>query len=148
MLNSPLVSIFAHLVQSSSRPREMHFMYTSKAGSDLDRQRILFLPRLMNLVAAAADPNVTLSVFLTGTGQDGSVEHGQLPNRAFTRRINNDDLLRALDGYTGRGPEEEHDRCGTVCYVCGPPTMTDEFVSFLARQPGIAQERVLCEKWW
>ena len=147
-VNSPLVSIFSHLVRSSFRPREIHFVYGTKADSDLDRQRILFLPRLMDVVAAASDPNVTLSVFLTGTGQKGSIEHGQLPNRTFGRRLKEDDLLQALDGYNKQSQAGKSDRSRTVCYVCGPPNMTDEFVSFLTRQPGMTPERVLCEKWW
>jgi hypothetical protein len=38
-----------------------------------------------------------------------------------------------------------------VVYVCGVPTMTDEFVAKLTdRQTGLGMEphRVLCEKWW
>ena len=102
----------------------------------------------MDLVAAAADSHVTLSLFLTGTGQNGTIEHGQLPNRTFVRRLNEGDLLRALDGYTESRGGKEDNRAGTVCYVCGPPTMTDQVVAFLARQPGMVPERVLCEKWW
>lgn len=102
----------------------------------------------MDLVAAASDPNVTLSAFLTGTGQSGIIEHGQLPNRTFARRLNKEDLLPALDGYTREAGYQDRDRSRTVCYVCGPPNMTDEFVSYLIQQPGMAEERVLCEKWW
>lgn len=102
----------------------------------------------MDLVAAASDPKVSLSVFLTGTGQSGTIEHGQLPNRTFARRLSKDDLLPALDGYTQETGYPDRDRSGTVCYVCGPPAMTDELVSFLVQQPGMAEDRVLCEKWW
>ena len=102
----------------------------------------------MDLVAAAADNNVTLSLYLTNTGQIGRIEHGQLPNRTFAGRIEYQDLIRALDGYAERSSPTEVLRSKTVCYVCGPPNMTDEFVSFLARQPGMDEKRVLCEKWW
>lgn len=102
----------------------------------------------MDLVAAASDPNVSLSVFLTGIGEAGTIEHGQLPNRTFARRLRKDDLLPILDGYTQEIGYQDRDRSGTVCYVCGPPDMTDDLVSFLSQQPGMAQERVLCEKWW
>ena len=99
----------------------------------------------MDLVAAAADVGVTLKLLLTGTGDEGSIEHGKLPNRTFARRIQTSDLVQALDGLN-EGPQ--NDRSRTVCYVCGPPAMTDEFVAYLARQPGMGEERVLCEKWW
>lgn len=102
----------------------------------------------MDLVAAAADTNVTLSLFLTGTGDSGVIEHGRYPNRTFARRIGEADLVRALDGYKQSPYGAEHDRQRTVCYVCGPPTMTDEVVEFMRHQPRMADDRVLCEKWW
>ena len=99
----------------------------------------------MDLTAAAADTKVSLSLFLTGTGEHGPIDHGKFPNRTFARRITTPDLIRALGGYN---EERTHDRSRTVCYVCGPSSMTDEFVAALTRQPGMAEERVLCEKWW
>ena len=141
---NPLISIFSHLIRSRSRPREIHFLYSTKADSDMDPQRILFLPRLMDLVAAEADPQVNLRLFLTGTGSEGPVEHGKFPNQTILRRMTQHDLTCAIDGY---GPENR-DRSGTVCYVCGPAKMTDETVDFLQKQNGMNQERVLCEKWW
>jgi len=110
----------------------------------------------MDLVAAIAQPtNITLSVFLTGPAAEGAatddrgiIEHGKLPNRTFGRRVTEADLVRAVDGYRTPVFGSEHDRQGTVCYVCGPPRMTDEFVGFLSRQNGMSEERVLCEKWW
>ena len=80
----------------------------------------------MDLVAAEADPNVTLSLFLTGTGDEGPIEHGKLPNRTFGRRIAEADLVRAIDGYKQNVFGAGHDRKNTVCYVCGPQKMTDE----------------------
>ncbi|KAF2172927.1 hypothetical protein M409DRAFT_49436 [Zasmidium cellare ATCC 36951] len=145
---NPLISIFSQLIRGSSRPKEIHFIYGTKTTSELDPQRILFVPRLMDLVAAEADPNVTLSLFLTGTGDEGPIEHGKLPNRTFGRRITEADLVRAIDGYKQNVFGAEHDRKNTVCYVCGPQKMTDEVVSFLRGQEGLSEERVLQEKWW
>ena len=104
----------------------------------------------MDLVAAADDQKVTLTLFLTGgpVENTGSVEHGKFPNRTFARRITNADLVRALHGHDRETFGQKDDRSGTVCFVCGPPRMTDEFVSFLAQQSGMSGERVLCEKWW
>jgi NAD(P)H-flavin reductase len=132
-------------MRSRQRPKEIHFLYATKASPELDAQQILFLPRLMDLVAAEADPNVTLSLFLTETGEAGSIEHGKLPNRTFARRVTTADIVQAINGYQ---QGTQIDRTNTLCYVCGPPAMTDGFVEFLSRQPGMSQERVLCEKWW
>lgn len=55
-----------------------------------------------------------------------------------------DDVLKAV----GATPAE---RRFAVVYVCGVPTMTDEFVAKLTdRRVGLGMEphRVLCEKWW
>lgn len=147
---NPLISIFSQLLRNhpSTRPREMHFLYATKADSELDTQKILFLPRLMDLVAAVADPNVTLSLFVTGTGDSGAIEHGRLPNRTFGRRLREEDLRSAIDGHKQNVFGAQHDRQRTLCYVCGPPSMTDEIVQFLSREEGMSEARVLCEKWW
>ena len=130
-------------------------MYGTKTTeSEIDPQTILFLPRLMDLVSAAAEPlDVTLSLFLTGpTGYENGekIEHGKLPNRTWARRIGEGDLVGALDGWKGSASSSTagEGRKGTVCYVCGPQRMTDEVVEFLGRQQGMEGGRVLCEKWW
>lgn len=147
---SPLISIFTTLVRLPNhlRPPEIHFIYATKSEVDLDPQKILFLPRLMDSIAMAADPNVTLSVFLTGLGDEGVIEHGKLPNRTYGRRWQDDDLVKALDGYKSSLFGPEHDRKNTAAYVCGPPKMTDEVVAMLSKQSGMSPDRVLCEKWW
>ncbi|KAK5172090.1 uncharacterized protein LTR77_003728 [Saxophila tyrrhenica] len=141
---NPLISIFGQLIRSASRPKEIHFIYGTKAESELDPQRILFLSRLTDLIAAADDRNVTLRLFLTGTGDEGRIEHGRLPNKTYAGRITQSELVRAIDGYA----DDKAGRSNTLCYVCGVPRMTDESVEFISRQDGMAKERVLCEKWW
>jgi NAD(P)H-flavin reductase len=153
---NPLISIFSHLIQlhTSQRPEEIHFLYGTKtSSSEPDPQSILFLPRLMDLVSAAAEPlDVTLSLFLTGpTGYEGGekIEHGKLPYRTWARRIGEGDLVGALDGWKKRGEgSSSMGRERTMCYVCGPQRMTDEVVEFLGGQEGMERGRVLCEKWW
>lgn len=144
------MSIFTFLIQipESQRPREIHFVYGSKTTPECDANKILFVPRLLDLVAAAADPtNVTFSLFLTGTGSDegGLIEDGKLPNRTFARRMQEYDIQQALNGFRA---DVATSRARTVAYVCGPPKMTDELVSLIGRQDGMSPDRVLCEKWW
>lgn len=143
------MSIFAHLIRGpeAERPREIHFVYGTKAGDgDFEPEKVLFLTRLMGLCAQAGDvANVTLRMFLTGKGSLGRIEGGKVPEQTFVRRIGKEDLVEAVDGYR-RGVER--DRRNTVCYVCGPPRMTDETVEFLKGLEGMKEENVLCEKWW
>lgn len=146
--SSPLISIFSHLITSSNRPREIHFLYATKSDPKIDPQRILFLPRLMDLVAMSADANITLSLFVTGTDSDGVIEHGKLPNRTFGRRIGEQDVVKAIDGYRNGPLDVDATRARTLSYVCGPPQMTDHFVECLKKQKGMSEDRVLCEKWW
>nr|POE77661.1 sorbitol dehydrogenase [Quercus suber] len=136
MHGSPLISIFSHLIKTGQRPRELHFLYASKASSELDAQRILFLPRLMDLVGIEGNPQVTLSLYLTGTGEEGMIEYGRLPNRTFARRIGEADLSEAFNGFKKSVFGPEHDRSGTVAYVCGPPRFTDELVALAQKQIG------------
>lgn len=133
---------------SSTRPSEIHFLYATKSDPELDPQRILFLPRLLDLVTMAADSNVTLSLFITGTGSEGAIERGKLPNRTVGRRITEADVLRAIDGYKQGSADSKRNRERTLCYVCGPPQMTDHFVEVLRLQSGMSDDRVFCEKWW
>ena len=70
-----------------------------------------------------------------------------MPDDTVEGRIKETDLIRALDGQY-EVQEASKKRLRTACYVCGPPAMTDGFVAFLAQQPGMEEERVLCEKWW
>ncbi|WPG97812.1 oxidoreductase nad-binding domain-containing protein 1 [Acrodontium crateriforme] len=145
---NPLISMFSHLIRATHRPREIHFLYGTKASPEIDPQKILFLPRLMDLCAATSDPNVTLSLYLTGTGDQGKIEHGKLPNRTFARRISEADVVGALDGFKASTYGAEHDRLDTICYICGPSQFTDGFVDMIKNQPGMTEARVLREKWW
>ncbi|KAM3070422.1 hypothetical protein ACMFMG_010248 [Clarireedia jacksonii] len=56
------------------------------------------------------------------------------------RRIERNDIESILDA--------KEDRKGTVVYVCGPRTMTDEFVEMISMMEGMSKSRVLCERWW
>jgi len=84
--------------------------------------------------------DIDLRLHLTGVSKD-DIKHAEgLPGHTVAGRVAGSDLDAAL------GPED--DRSGTVCYVCGPPAMTDSFVDFLSSRSGMDRSRVLCEKWW
>lgn len=60
-----------------------------------------------------------------------------------SRRIKRQDLQATVIGEDAEVNPKE-----TVCYMCGPQRMTDEFVDVLRGLLGGEKERVLFEKWW
>lgn len=136
------MSIFNHLLQQVRPVASIRLVYTTKVeGGPIDGSRILFLERIIRLIGQAKACHVQLDLFLTGTSPDQLDNARGLPANVKAGRVTHADLEAAL-GTDIRG------RQSTVCYICGPPRMTDEFVDFLAGRKGMSGERVLCEKWW
>jgi NAD(P)H-flavin reductase len=135
---SPLISILDHLDRTETLPPKVSFLYSTKAGEmSLDMNRILFLSKLVD-VESRLKPRVSITLFITDMMGKKEAFHGMFPQYQG-RRLSEADLAGAL-----RGGDTQR----TVCYVCGPPTMTDQTVSFLVAQQGMVGARVLCEKWW
>jgi NAD(P)H-flavin reductase len=129
--------MLSHMHATKTLPAKVEVLYTTKADSKHpDPGHILFLPRL-NRIAEENPGRVELTFFLTG--KFGRMENPTEFPWHHTRRIEKLDLHHAL-GADSKAWE------GTVCFVCGPPEMTDELVGFLGKQVG--KERVFCEKWW
>lgn len=140
---SPLISIFSHLMRGEAqrRPRVIEVLYSTKVTARPIRgEGILFVDRIMDAVARAQDSGVRFRMFLTGIEEEALASATGLPADVTVGRITERDLWNAL------GPVEGREK--TVCYVCGPPQMTDGFVGVLKRQEGMDARRVLCEKWW
>lgn len=93
---------------------------------------------LTNIPPADDGPSVLAQATqsLNEDGEDGAESENKNNIHAHGRRISKQDLDSAV---AGAGDS-------TVCYVCGPPPMTDEFVGHLGSL--IGPDRVLCEKWW
>lgn len=128
-------------MQNPERPKRIRFLYATKvADTAVTASKILFLSRLMELAKQAQGTSVRLELFLTGTTEDQVRNGSGLPEHTTVGRIGRTEMDAALG--------EVSQRSGTVCYVCGPPRMTDIFVDYLKSCPGMAPERVLCEKWW
>jgi hypothetical protein len=76
------------------------------------------------------------------------------PINTHFRRITPEDLQTVLvskkpsiEAATGETPaQKEEVENSTVCYICGPPAMTDSFVK--VAEGIIGPERVFREKWW
>lgn len=139
---NPLISIFAHLMGLEKRPKKVRFVYGTKVEEGhIKAERILFLPRLMELIEKQGDINVQLDLFLTATSQKEIDGAAGLPEHVQAGRIEKEDLEAAIG-------EDRSVRQATVAYVCGPPAMTDQFVDFLSTRDGMDKRKVLCEKWW
>ena len=144
MSDSPLISIFSHIYsQPALQPEQIRFLYTSR-GTSQTVNEVLFYPRIQNSLAARPSPNRKVELYLTqpSNASHGGESHGG-PTEGVSvrnRRISHEDLINAL------GPTKERNE--VVAYVCGPATMTDEFVDVLQTAEGMTEDRVLCEKWW
>lgn len=130
----------------------IHVLYSSKLPdaetpeSALDQ--VLFLRRLREIVRSQSQFHrlrITLDLFLSNL-QDKSSSLLLQPPQDLTihpRRLNEEDLNRSV---SGRGKQFIPDE--TVCYVCGPPQMTDEVVRTVTELLHGQKNRVLYEKWW
>ncbi|KAF9870834.1 hypothetical protein CkaCkLH20_11733 [Colletotrichum karsti] len=171
---NPFASILSHLAETEC-PYDVQFMYSVKVPEDFDSQKILFMERLA-AIYGREKVSGCLQLFLTGRDQaenpitsaetateeekaeeqeaseavaeqptasgGSSLSCNEIEVPFKSRRMNLDDVVEAL------GPAEDHNYA--VVYVCGVPSMTDEFVEKLATPEGFGLEprRVLYEKWW
>lgn len=147
-MNSPLISMLAHISSTTVSPPRIEFLYSVKQPPSPSKEpaKTLFLDRLQAIISKHPD-RVNLELFVTGTtpsAEETETEEGiGLAGETGTKnphqgRITQDDLLQAL------GTNDKSLLRKTTCYVCGPPQMTDEIVTLLEAQGA----RVYCEKWW
>lgn len=142
---NPLISMLGSIVEEEERRDggkagfQVRFLYSVRLSKTEDgrSEEILFLERLRELLGKLGDEG-SFKLFVTGGGDAGKDDAQALG--AERRRIQKSDLEDAL-GSVGV-------REGTVCYVCGVPGMTDEFVDVASRAEGMDARRVLSEKWW
>lgn len=161
--HSPLISILSHLsnnsFQTPHHPTNIHFLYSSRlppgpsetSSSEETLNQILFLPRLRQIIRSQLHSHrlrISLDLFLTDLASSSPLltsSAGHLADLTIhSRRISEHDLRSAVVGGDGKLDPRE-----TVCYVCGPPQMTDQMVQLLGPFLGEgAEKRVLFEKWW
>ncbi|KAF2673388.1 hypothetical protein BT63DRAFT_410401 [Microthyrium microscopicum] len=138
---NPLMAMIRHLGLTDTMPPNVNFLYSVKAPPtipDEGRVTALFLDDLVDIARTSGSGKGKLRLKLFSSNYkyaEALSQHGAI---IAPRRIRHEDLLSAL------GDKKE----STVCYVCGPPDMTDQFVEFLQGQDGLEKEQVLCEKWW
>ncbi|KAK5627264.1 hypothetical protein RRF57_002979 [Xylaria bambusicola] len=172
---NPLVSMLSSLASSPATPAlEARFLYSAKdpgvseGSASRNARNILFLERIAQVFHEGRVKG-ELEVFLTGgdtkesAGMDG--EKGDEDRIAVA---GGDNGTKDGDDDQGNFTIPFHSRRCTVntdvakavgnprfavVYVCGVPTMTDDFVAKLTGREaeggfGMEPHRVLCEKWW
>jgi hypothetical protein len=137
-------------------PKTIRILYTSRlpqgdeippANKALDQ--VLFLPRLRQMIRSQETSHrlrISLDLFLTNIAPSSDLLSSGSPSdiAIHPSRISDDDLRSAVGSdKNGLSPRE------TVCYVCGPPAMTDSIVERLDGMLGEgADKRIFFEKWW
>lgn len=152
---NPIISMISALNEAGTSQilggmvKTVRVLYSSRRETNSNCQgaaEVLFETRLMEIARRWEQHehvDYKYAFFETSSQTGDEHKHGRLrPSNMLVhpRRISQDDLLETL------GPQDN--RGNTVVYVCGHPTMTDEFVELLKHTPGMDEKRVLCEKWW
>ncbi|OQE15780.1 hypothetical protein PENFLA_c030G00095 [Penicillium flavigenum] len=153
---NPLISMLSHLSNNephTANPKTIHILYSSRlpqdqgtGSADAILDQILFLPRLRQIIRSQESSHrlrISLDLFLTDLASSSDLLSSGSPSdlKIHPDRISDHDLRSAAVGAGG-----ESDSHGTVCYVCGPPDMTDSIVEKLVEMLG--EQRVFFEKWW
>lgn len=126
--------------ETDSMPAVVHFLYVTRVRSTYTTRNVLFLGDLLHI--ATARPNqFKLHLFFSGHPSRVLMEEALPRERFEPRRLLDGDVLGLLG-------DDINERKKTVCYICGPPLLTDHLVGLLKEQEGISEERVMCEKWW
>lgn len=151
------MSILSHLAEKPAAAQTIHFLYSMRDPGEgqRDPHKILFLDRLASIFDGKGIKG-ELKLFITsGSGSGSGSGGGGGGDRAASdetekldrinipfshRRIAINDIAEIVGA----------DKRSAVVYLCGVPTMTDQFVEQLTSPNGLGLEphRVLCEKWW
>ncbi|CAD6456341.1 71f18f43-9114-4302-9459-ea9e7b9cdc8a [Sclerotinia trifoliorum] len=142
----------------------------------VEREEVLFLPRLHSLFTAQKNKNWDFQLFITSPNptinpssvslSSSSLSSSLLPTpnniTIHPRRISPRDIELALSfpPTTTTTTEEKEKRKEnqnqnqnqnqTITYICGPPALTDEFTSYIQglELEGMDAGRIVCERWW
>lgn len=141
---NPLMSMLSFIAERGGDDGvpDVRFLYASKLPQSGHLADIVFLDRITRLFGEGRVRGEVKLYVTTAAGNTATVSQE-------TRHINGARVevrprrLTLADVEAAIGSEDHE---GTVVYVCGPPTMTDELVEKLAAV--IDPRRVLTERWW
>ncbi|PTB51056.1 hypothetical protein M431DRAFT_93578 [Trichoderma harzianum CBS 226.95] len=137
---NPLVSMLSYIAEGGGQGvGDVRFIYASKLPRSGKLSDIVFLDRITSLFGEGKVKG-EVKLFVTAAGnaisqETTSINGAQVEVRP--RRLTMADVEAAIGDRLDQG---------TVVYVCGPPTMTDELVEKLAVI--VDPQRVLTERWW
>lgn len=127
--------------------KRVRMLYASKRemGENGKKEEVLFEDQLQRLAAKYKDSqevDLQYTFFETGEAHTATDSEGweKANCKRVIGRIKHEHLFDAI----GHGASRET----SLVYVCGVPSMTDEFVQLLRSSDGMDEKRVLCEKWW
>ncbi|EDN10271.1 predicted protein [Histoplasma mississippiense (nom. inval.)] len=178
---NPLISMISHIFKDPSKlphSPSIHLLYSTRSptqpgpGGDISKHldQVLFFPRLRNILHSQQsqsqphphpqhrrqhqqdDRFLRLQFHLYITNLHEMPRNPPADFSLYKRRIKTTDLHEVIGGkreairnaYRSKGRR-------TVCYICGPPDMTDELVAGAEEVlgAGVGKERsVFYEKWW
>ncbi|KAL7794999.1 hypothetical protein V8C37DRAFT_375193 [Trichoderma ceciliae] len=137
---NPLMSMLSFMAEGKGKDAvDVSFLYASKLPQSGSLSDILFLDRITRIFGQGRVKG-EVKLYVTAAGNTLSQETRDVNGaqaEIHPRRLGVADVKAAI------GAE---DREGTMVYVCGPRTMTDELVEQLAAI--IDSRRVLTERWW
>ncbi|OJJ82094.1 FAD-dependent oxidoreductase [Aspergillus glaucus CBS 516.65] len=155
---NPLISILSHLNNNESNtvlpnPTNIQVLYSTRlpdptpSSTETTLDQILFLSRLRHITQSQCQSHrlrIGLDLFITDLPDNSPLRTAPPVDISIhPRRISREDLGVVVKGADGSVRPEE-----TVCYLCGPLGMTDEFDGILRGLLGDGQERIFFEKWW
>ncbi|KKZ63441.1 hypothetical protein EMCG_02252 [[Emmonsia] crescens] len=165
---NPLISMISHIFKNPSKLPHLptiHLLYSTRFptasgdGDDILKHldQTPFFPRLRNILDSQQQQNqhqgrdqiLHLHLHLYITNLHDMPQNPPSDFSLHNRRITTPDLLEVIDGKRDAVRSSNGGRI--VCYICGPPDMTDEFVAGVEEVlgAGVGREKsVFCEKWW
>ncbi|KAH8887196.1 hypothetical protein GQ53DRAFT_615988, partial [Thozetella sp. PMI_491] len=113
---SALASMVSDMHESGTMPQEVHFLYTSRTKGYYTISNVLALESLLK-IRKARPGQFHLYLFCSGHPSRSLMEDAVPRERFEPRRVLERDLLKIF------GNEEV--KLSTICYICGPPQMTE-----------------------
>lgn len=138
---NPLMSMLSAIAESD-RDMDVRVAYGSKVPKK-GLEGVVFLNRIRRLYR---EGKIQGMVKLFATGDQGVSQQESLDDNGSLEILSRRLTVQDVEGLIGTA-----ERDSTVVYICGPPSMTDEFVAALTSKEkglGLDVKQVLTEKWW
>lgn len=147
---NPLMSMLSYIAEVNDFAN-LHVLifYASKMPRQGGLNQILFVRRIAALFSEGRI-NGEFKLYLSGDSKD-------LQRLDLSRRVHNvlgtniDVRVGRLSGLDLSRSLKDKQQCSNICYICGPPSMTDDLSQSLISdrsELGTMPTQVITEKWW